>query len=799
MDRGRPVGEENLRPERERTLQAADHESQGIEQRIAALRQAITDFRQRCYKESAYRIANDLIRLAKREQRLVPLLLGQFELVNLAQDLYQHHRAREVAIEMIALLESPERARQIQASYPENEYAETRAWMTACAYDNLAKHTAELHGFNSDGMHQCIADGIEVCRRTGKLRCITCFREYASDVYLAADDIAMALHHASLVASLSENDPGAERRWVGAKDKGHILALTAELQAAKDGFTTALQLAGTYHDPLGARGIALTHLETILWLLGNPGLYSSIAGEPLGNRTLPSGENLWQDCWWDYRDAVAACCSGDFAKAIELLEKWDTKFSQDNLANSWFESRLRLIAAYRLAGKNEKVETLVQPLFKRAQKSRDWLTLRRLRRLVDATEPATPTAMLASPRVGPFAPAGVSVPAGVPREPQNSEQQIPSAAIAEQQPSLMSEAFAQMIERLQSSEDGSTKREILQQILAIPCDKITDPRDAASFLYLLPYLLDDAAPFDEIWSWGQQAASSFPVSSFVVNLLATLGDALRRWPGSGMDERIDPQRIDQLFRQSLDLDPENAPNHARAGAFYFREGNAGEAERCLARGFRLQRNNSSLALQLAEIYQRTDRPRDALAVLDLCLREGCEDANLAWNAAVIAHQVEQYDALLTYLNLFETLQPEQPWVGYYRSIAHLERGQPEKALEALCLEERRSPERPFGIEILRACAAAALGRKEQFREHVERVLAFPWSTVDYFTYQGLSSLASRLWNAASCLPPDDELTVRLGRRMILTGLAPDALFETRRLAGDIKAPVRHYRCLLRQD
>jgi hypothetical protein len=78
-------------------MQAADHESQDIEQRIDAMRKSIADFRQRCYKESAYRIANDLIRLAKREQRLIPLLKGQFELVNLAQDLYQHHRARDVA------------------------------------------------------------------------------------------------------------------------------------------------------------------------------------------------------------------------------------------------------------------------------------------------------------------------------------------------------------------------------------------------------------------------------------------------------------------------------------------------------------------------------------------------------------------------------------------------------------------------------------------------------------------------------------------------------------------------------
>jgi hypothetical protein len=45
-------------------------------------------------------------------------------------------------------------------------------------------------------MHGCISDGIQVCQRTGKLECVNCFREYAAEVYLAADDLPMALHQA---------------------------------------------------------------------------------------------------------------------------------------------------------------------------------------------------------------------------------------------------------------------------------------------------------------------------------------------------------------------------------------------------------------------------------------------------------------------------------------------------------------------------------------------------------------------------------------------------------------------------
>ena len=113
--------------------------------------------------------------------------------------------------------------------------------MTACAYDNLATHTAEIHGFNSEGMHQSISDGIEVCRRTGKLACITCFREYACDVHKAADDLDMALHFSRLgLSSGQENSPN-DRRCISALNAGNILHLTGELEQAEEMCLRALR------------------------------------------------------------------------------------------------------------------------------------------------------------------------------------------------------------------------------------------------------------------------------------------------------------------------------------------------------------------------------------------------------------------------------------------------------------------------------------------------------------------------------------------------------------------------------
>src|SRR5262249_7849044 len=115
----------------------------------------------------------------------------------------------------------------------------------ACAYDNLADGTGVLEGYNSEGMHGCITDGIQVCRRTGKLRCISCFREYAMDVYTAADDLAMALHHARSISSQQGGwSNRGDRRWLGHKHEAWLLLLAGQVAAAEEALERALTLAG---------------------------------------------------------------------------------------------------------------------------------------------------------------------------------------------------------------------------------------------------------------------------------------------------------------------------------------------------------------------------------------------------------------------------------------------------------------------------------------------------------------------------------------------------------------------------
>jgi tetratricopeptide (TPR) repeat protein len=775
-------------------MASPDERSPDIDKRIADAFDSISELRKQCRTIAACRQAEDVLRLARREQLLIPILQAQFEIVNLAQSNNQSRRGREVAVEMIALLESPDRARQIQADFAENEYADTRAWMSSCAYDNLATHTAELNGYNSEGMHQCIADGIEVCRRTGKLRCITCFREYASDVHFAADDLEMALHFARLGLAATP-DRSDDRRWVSAKNASWMYLIAGDFEAAEQFCRQSLVLAESYHTPFGARIQSRGLLAQILAMTGRLDEFEKAIGEPIGFRALAEGENPSIDCKCDRRDAVTASCRGEYDKAIDLVRKWEQIHAREGSLSAWFGDCVDLINLYRLAGKTEPVDALAGRVLQRAKKARDWLTVRRLQRAVDPTEKPTPIATLQAPRVGPFA---ATVSAAVPAAPTvlAPAEPVPAAPDA---PSPLQHAYEAILARCRTEGFEQEKPAILRDILAMSPESFVDARDASSFLYLLPFLRNDAVPAEAMWTWAEATAARFLRTATVANLLATLGDALCAMPDSKMAERIAPGRIESLFRQSLDLDPDHAGNHARAGGYFLAHDNLGEAERCLARGFRLARHDSYLASRLAEIYQRTDRSRDALAVLDLCLREGSQDANVAWEAAMIAYRVASYEPLLAYIDRFEKLAPNQIWAHHFRAVALLETGRPTEALESLAIEDQRGPGRPFGIEALRACAASALGQPDACREHIAKALALRWSSIDYFTNVGIQALAHRLWKASDCLPAADALVARLRKRLIEVGFAPDHLIDKPRLASESPAVrVNHFRCVLRQ-
>ncbi|HVV99642.1 MAG TPA: hypothetical protein VHB77_04855, partial [Planctomycetaceae bacterium] len=671
-----------------------------VDQHIARLQEANDQAIQSCQFASALRINQELGQLARRNQRLIPFLHSRFTIANNARSMLEPERGREAAIELIALLESEERARQFQPDFPEDEYAYTVGWMSSCAYDNLAENTAQILGYNSDGMQACINEGIQVCRRTGKLRCIACFHEYAADVYSAADDLDMALHSVRMVSSLPPDAPGAERRWTGLYEEARIQMLRGDLEAAESVILRAIDLAPTYHSPEHAELQSRARLRSIRLLAGKP------------NESAPADEEAPEPPSADeylrfakdvaVGEALEACCARDWPRAEEILMHWDRRLTEARCVNDWFDVRLRLIALYRLSGNDGKVQALARHLEAKASEARDFLTLRRLKRLIDPRIPPTPAALLGPLSVGPFA----SVTASTAHVEADDVVAATAADQAEEmQETPLNDRLMDFIVRLQATGgEPEAVAAMLQELLAIPVSEVTHPLDAARMLHVMPALLGDMEPKEEVWQWAQKLAERFPHDPAVKSLLAHLGAGLRQLPD--WEDRISEDWIEAMFREALDLAPEGPGGFARAGQFFMSIGNLDEAERCLARSFRLDRTNGVVALQLAQLYQSNDRPADALAVLDLSMREGCDDPDVAWRAAALALDQQAYTALLTYLDRFEQQRPDEPWVNYYRTLALLETGRPAEARGAIDEEERRNPDKPVLYHVLRASAAA---------------------------------------------------------------------------------------------
>lgn len=787
---------------------AGDAESQDVDERLDALRERAGEFLDKTWHRSAYRLYGEIKRLAKSEQRAIPYLQAVFHEMDLAQTMLEPKITCERAIELITLLENEEQARRIQPDLPRQEYEGEVAWMTACAYENLAEGTGMTQGYNSAGLHQCIADGIQVCKRTGKLGCINCFREYAAQVYTASEDLEMALHHARSIAANEGPWPQrGDRRYLGHRNEAWVQLLKGHVEVAEACLQRSLPLCDEPRVglPDQARRNTLAALEAVLLLAGkhDPSrpLVPPLGEQPgmMGFNRLPPGENVEQDLRWAHNDALRACCRQDFDEAIKLLSNWDRKLTDNSCVHEWFETRLRLIAAHRLAGQEKRIDTLAKPLALRAQKAEDFLTLRRLGRLLDSSESATPLALLGPVTCGVFqgaaARVSVAVPAGMP-----TDQPAPQVAEPTPEKTPLDDDFERLTKRLDEAGDDETAlAAILQEILALPPDAFTHPLDAIRFVHFVRFLIRDAALVEPLWHWAEAVGGRFPQQPSLLSLRAVLGEMLHGAP-DGVGERVVPlERVEKLFRESLDLEPDDPGNFARAGAFFLARENFGEAERCLARGFRLARQSGFLALRLAEVYRRTDRQRDALAVLDMCLREGCAEAEVAWEAALGAFTLGQFDALLTYMDQFEARNPGQEWAQYYRAIALLELGRLDESLQAVAEEEIRSKgTHPLPLLVMRTCIAAG---KEQFdlaRELLEEVLAMRLVEVDYLTFLGLCNLFQRLWRSVAFLGEQDSLRTRLETLLLQTGLAPDEMFEVQRQRGEESPQVNFYRCLVEQ-
>lgn len=138
-----------------------------------------TDFEHRQLDRSAMKGAIEAKRFAKLHRLLTPYLRTCLSITDNAQTIFEAEIGTDNAMEIIALVESEEKARKFQQDFDIERDQYTSCYICACAYHSLATHTAMRCGYNSKAVHGAIDDGIHVCRRMGMLECIDYFRDFA--------------------------------------------------------------------------------------------------------------------------------------------------------------------------------------------------------------------------------------------------------------------------------------------------------------------------------------------------------------------------------------------------------------------------------------------------------------------------------------------------------------------------------------------------------------------------------------------------------------------------------------------
>lgn len=760
------------------------------EKELEALNDRAGDLMEKSYCESSFRLFGELRQRAKSERSLAYYVFGTFCQMTLAHRQFQFEVVRERAIELIAIFENEEQARKIEPELDLEEYEGLRYQMGACAYEVLAEATGELEGYNSEGMQECLTGGIEVCHRIGKLSCVGCFREYAYDIHQAADDYELARFHCHQVMKQGDQfSERGDRRWLATLKLGTLDVYEGELELARQKFETAWELAQleTVNDiPAAKFGVAieLHFLNMIEGKPTDPRFEELVIGLP------PRGECVEYDLDRDYVDAMKLALSANWDQAEELLAKWHRFCKQQKSISRWLESGIRLVACKRLRGDIAAAKRIAAPLEAAATKANDWSSLRRLNSCLDQSVSITPIGTIVkNSKQHPGDNARVNT------SDDGQSQKPPYHELSTDTPLYMwlndlGERLHKALDEQGEELDIDTFRD---ELMLSQNRDWSNPEDIARALHYMTYLVTPGADFKRIWEWANKMVQGFQETGYLISILARLGMGIsaaerfnqiteidfENFSGSLPPTLISNERLDQLVRKSLQLDSSGVNNNFRAAEVFEYIDNLGEAERCYARAFKLDRSRADAALALAKIYSITDRNSDSHYVLDLCIREGGDSPELYFEAAMRAHNLGMYELLVSYLNTFLERYPPTQWVYYYLAIGLLETKKPNESLDAIQKEISEFKGEGIHIESILAAAHAQLGNNAIAAKAVEKSFQMSLSEIDDLTSEGVSSALERLWRAAKIVG-NKGLISKMEKRLLCSGFAPEEYFVEQR-------------------
>ena len=774
--------------------------------------------------------------------------------MTLSQRLLQFETVRERAVELIAIFEDEEQARKIEPSLDLEQYENMIYAMGACAYEVLAEATGALDGYNSEGMQECLTGGIEVCHRIGKLSCIQCFREYACDTHTAADDYELARYHCKQVLNQESDFPErGDRRWLAMLRLATMDVFEGQHESARSKLDQAaeLALAKSVNDPRGAQMAVMLERHTLDLIEDRPmdeKTRSLLTGLP------PRGECPEYDLDIDMLTAVGHAMNQEWDQAEKLLSVWNKSLKQGKAITKWLESGIRLVALYRLRGDMTKAKRLSIQFEEAATKANDWQSIRRLHQILDDSVEITPLGTVIrntrAPSVLPQPePSNVATDMEVKLTSQ-SESPLSETSLSEslqsesqqteiKQPTPLGPWMDDLTERMHNAgkvadKDSQSKVDVTafrQELLDRPIRDFVHPEDIGRALYLMNFLITPDCDRAIVWKWANTLVSSNQEVAYLISLLGRLGMTIsmldrltaelnfdsQQQPFNDVDDlddlddfddepakekdlpptSISNERLEQLIRKSLQMEATGVNNNFRAAEVFEYIGNAGEAERCYARAFKLDRTRDDAALALSRIYSETDRLQDALYVLDLCIREGGDSGELLFEAALKAHALTQHELQVSFLQKLHERHAPGPWTNYYLSSGLLELKRPQEALEAIDKEVLLFQSKGLHIDSVRAAAYAQLGLSSEAATFIRFALSRSLSQINDLTLSGVSGAFERLITAAKMCPDERELQLEVEHRMLVAGIATESYFEQVR-ADEKPCDLYLYQCYISQ-
>lgn len=766
-------------------------------------------------KLGAFQLSKEVAARAKAEGLLFPYLYAQFRLMRTGNELFDTEACKDASLRALALLESPEAAAAFQPGHSEPKYRRFQRWMTPCSYDHLATATALSSGYNSPGLHGCVAEGIDVCNRVGKASCITCFRGYAIRVSRSADDLDMALFHArSNMKAKVDGESDSDTRFLGAYATYGLELLLGRASAAASTLVEAVQLALGYWNKRSSRldlSLAARELAAVLRVSegapdpGSLGLdLAALAAD--APEAVPERENADEAYDRVLVEALELAVAGDVGGAEAALLRWDERLLRDGLLSLWFEVRLRRIALAIMGSEGAKERALSKELEKAALGADDHLTLRRLRGL-----PALSGASLATAALGPIrwgsagggSPGAGSTDVGsLSAEPGaaggHSGESAPGEALAAE---VDAPAYAARIEdfiaRFQEADDEEAP---LPDVLDWLKDEGArdDPAPGRVLLRAVSQIAR-LVPMDEerasgLWDWARSVAASLSDDGVALSRAASIGAHLIDREPPFLQDRLGSEAVERLFERAMALSPDDHEPFGRAGLRHVRQGEPEKAERPLARSARLNRHLVPVVLALAEIYQESSRDGDALELIDLSVRDGCDDPELLWEGAMLAPVLGRDQLGLSYLDRYREQRPGTPWLHYYRAKALLALERFDEVFPACALERDCTGVNALGLFAMEAQAAKEMGDVGALAERLAGLLQMPLYQAEDMSTRGIMGALSGAIEAAA--GTDFESPLRA--RALGAGLLSDEVLRAERLVRTKVEDLEFFKVTLRQ-